>query len=94
LMAKGKEVYNTHCAACHQPNGEGLPPTFPALKGSKVATGPVKDHIDVVVNGRPGTAMQAFGQQLNALELAAVITYERNAFGNDTGDVIQPKDIH
>jgi len=93
LMEKGKQVYNTVCAACHQPNGQGLPPTFPALAGSKIATGPVDAHIDIVLHGKPGTAMAAFGNQLGAVDLAAVITYERNSFGNSTGDVVQPKDI-
>jgi cytochrome c oxidase subunit 2 len=55
--------------------------------------GPLKEHIDVVLNGIPGTAMAAFGPQLNDAELAAVVTYERNAWGNKTGDVVQPKDI-
>ncbi len=93
LMARGKEVYGKFCAACHQANGQGVPGAFPALKGSKVATGPVKDHIAVVLNGRPGTAMAAFGPQLSDADIAAVVTYERNAWGNDTGDVVQPADV-
>ena len=66
---------------------------FPALKGSAIAKGDVAKHIDVVVNGVSGTAMQAFGPQLNDADLAALITYERNAWGNDTGDVVQPAAI-
>ncbi len=66
---------------------------FPALKGSAIATGDVAKHIDVVVNGVSGTAMQAFGPQLNDADLAALVTYERNAWGNDTGDLVQPADI-
>ncbi len=93
LMAKGKQVYDTNCAACHQANGQGIPGTFPPIRGSKVATGPLDEHIAVVMNGRPGTAMQAFAGQLDDVSLAAVITYQRNAFGNDTGDVVQPKQI-
>ena len=93
LMQKGEQVYSSVCVACHQANGQGLPPTFPALAGGKIATGPVDAHIDIVLNGKPGTAMAAFGNQLGAVDLAAVITYERNAFGNSTGDVVQPKDI-
>ena len=93
LMERGKKIYSTTCVACHQPNGQGLPPTFPALSGSKVVTGPVSGHIDVVVHGRPGTAMQAFGKQLNAADIAAVITYERNSFGNKDGDMVQPSDV-
>jgi cytochrome c oxidase subunit 2 len=59
LMAKGETVYNTTCAACHQANGQGIPGLFPAMKGSKVATGPVAGHLNIVINGKPGTAMQA-----------------------------------
>ncbi|GAB4350973.1 MAG: cytochrome c oxidase subunit II [Gammaproteobacteria bacterium] len=92
LIEKGKGLYNTNCGSCHQVNGEGLPPAFPPLKGSQIATGPLADHISIVLNGKPGTAMPAWAQ-LNDLEIAAIVTYERNAWGNDTGDVVQPKDI-
>lgn len=92
LMARGKTVYG-QCAACHGATGQGVPGAFPALAGSKVATGPVADHIKLVLNGRPGTTMQAFGGQLNDVDIAAVVTYERNAFGNNTGDVVQPADV-
>ena len=95
LMAKGESVYKTNCQACHQATGEGLPAAgFPALKGSAIATGPVAGHLDIVLHGgKKNPAMSAFGQQLNDAELAAVITYERNAFGNATGDVVQPSDV-
>lgn len=93
LMVEGKKVYNATCAACHMPNGEGLPGTFPALKGSKIALEDMQGHLDIVVNGKTGTAMQAFGKMLSLKELAAVITYERNAWGNDTGEIVQPKDV-
>ena len=93
LMKQGEQVYNANCAACHQPNGQGLPGVFPALAGSKVATGPKAEHIHTVVHGRPGTAMQAFGTQLKPAEIAAVITFERNSFGNHTGDIVQPSEI-
>ncbi|MBV9576081.1 MAG: cytochrome c oxidase subunit II, partial [Gammaproteobacteria bacterium] len=93
LMAKGEQIYSRICAACHQPGGVGLPPTFPALKGSKIATGPLADHINIVMNGKTGTAMQAFKTQLSDVELASIITYERNAFGNNTGTLVQPIQI-
>lgn len=93
LMARGEAVYLQNCAACHQPTGKGLPPAFPALDGSKIATGPKEGHIDLVVNGKPGTAMAAFGKQLSDAEIAAVITYERNAWGNKMGDIVQPAEI-
>lgn len=93
LMTLGEQVYMASCAACHQPTGMGLPGVFPAVKGNPVVLGDIKDHIDVVIHGRPGTAMQAFAKQLSIKQLAAVITYKRNAWGNDTGDVIQPSQI-
>jgi cytochrome c oxidase subunit 2 len=93
LLARGEKVYNTTCAACHQATGEGLPPMFPALKGSAIATGPVEGHIGIVVNGKPGTSMAAFGKQLSEVDIAAIITYERNAWGNKVGDMVTPKDI-
>ena len=92
-MERGEKVYATNCAACHQANGAGIPPSFPALKDSAIALGPVEKHIDIVVNGAPGTAMQAYGSQLSDVDMAAVITYERNAWGNDTGDNVSAKDI-
>jgi cytochrome c oxidase subunit 2 len=93
LMAQGEEAYNRSCAACHMVNGEGVPGVFPSMIGSAVTTGDISKHLDVVVNGVAGTAMQAFGGQLSEVDLAAIITYERNAWGNDTDDVVQPIDI-
>lgn len=95
LMERGKNTYERVCAACHQVNGEGMPPLFPALKGSKMAVekDQVKAHIDIVLNGKKGTAMQAFAAQLSEVDLAAVITYERNAWGNNTGDLVTPKQV-
>lgn len=91
LMAKGKDVYTANCAACHQAEGQGGGP-FPALKGSKVATtGSIADHIAIIVNGKG--IMPPFGSQLSALDVAAVTTYERNAWGNNTGDVVQPSQV-
>ena len=89
----GKTVYTSNCAACHQADGKGIPGLFPSIAGSAVATGPAEDHIKVVLNGRVNTAMQAFRDQLSDEELAAVITYQRNAFGNDMGDTVSASDI-
>ncbi|WP_210396990.1 cytochrome c oxidase subunit II [Motiliproteus sediminis] len=93
LMSRGEAVYNSQCAACHQANGSGIPGAFPALAGSPLIVDNRAAHLDIVINGKPGTAMQAFGKQLNAVDLAAVITYERNAWGNDLGDSVQPREI-
>ena len=93
LMAKGATVYASSCAACHQANGEGTGP-FPALKGSPLATAEsAAGHIDIVVNGsKTNPLMAAYGAQLNDLDLAAVITYERNSWGN-SASIVQPKDV-
>lgn len=94
LMTQGKRVYESVCAACHMPNGEGLPGVFPAIKGSQIATGAIPAHIDIIVNGSSGTSMASFSKQLTMSEIAAVITYQRNAWGNNTGDMVQAKDIN
>lgn len=101
LMSEGKSLYNTTCSVCHKPDGSGMPPAFPALKGGKIAVGSVAGHIDIVVHGKPGTAMQAFGPQLTDEQIAAIITYERNSWGNDdkgkygaqAGGIVQPADV-
>lgn len=93
LMALGQKTYESHCAMCHQISGEGLAGAIPALKGSTMATQNIPAHIHIVVFGKPATAMQAFGKQLTTSELAAVITYERNAWGNNTGELVQVADV-
>ena len=93
LMAKGEEVYNTQCATCHLPTGAGMPPAFPALAGSAFVNGPADNQINLVLNGKPGTAMQAFGNILSESDIAAAITYTRNSFGNTAGDVVQPATV-
>lgn len=95
LMSVGEKVYASRCAACHQANGEGLAGVFPPLAGAEIAVKKERllDHMNVVIHGQAGTAMQAFGEQLSLKELAAVITYERNAWGNDTGELIQAAQV-
>ena len=96
LVARGEKVYAANCAACHQPTGKGAPPAFPALDGSAVVNGPKAAQIKTVLNGveRDGkpTAMVAW-KQLSDTEVAAVITYTRNSWGNRTGEAVQPSDI-
>ncbi|MDP3874467.1 MAG: cytochrome c oxidase subunit II [Pseudomonadota bacterium] len=92
LTPRGEKVFAANCAACHQANGQGLPPAFPALVGSKVVLGPQDGQIDILLHGKTGTAMAAF-KHLSDTELAAVITYTRNSWGNATGEVVQPSDI-
>ncbi|EWH08691.1 Cytochrome c oxidase subunit II [Catenovulum agarivorans DS-2] len=94
LMQEGESVYLAYCAACHQANGAGLPGVFPSLINSPITIGGVDGHIDIVVNGKKGTAMQAFVKQLSLKQIAAVVTYERNAWGMNSGDIVQPKDVY
>jgi cytochrome c oxidase subunit 2 len=91
-MVAGKVVYDQACAACHGLNGEGG--VGNAIAGSPIATGEIGPHLNIGVNGVPGSAMQAFGAQINDVEMAAVITYQRNAFGNNMGDLVQPIDVY
>ncbi len=102
LMAKGGDIYNRICAACHQGDGKGVPGAFPALAGSRIVNGPfldkngrlIKDgHLDRVMNGKAGTAMQAFKNTLSDAEIAAIVTYERNSFGNRMDDMVQPSQV-
>ena len=97
LVKRGEQVYAKNCVACHQATGKGTPPAFPPLDGSKVVLGPKDAQIATVLNGvvKNGvpTAMVAFGKQLNDVELAAVLTFTRNTWGNKTGDAIQPAEV-
>jgi len=93
LKKRGEQVYAKNCVVCHQATGKGAPPAFPPLDGSKIVLGPKDEQITVVLNGRPKTAMAAFGGQLNDVELAAVITFTRNNWGNKTGEAIQPAEV-
>ena len=88
LMSEGEKVYKNYCSACHQADGSGMAAAnFPALTGSAVANGPVDAHIDMVLKGK--NAMAGFAY-LKDREIAAVVTYERNALGNAAGDLVQP----
>ncbi len=93
LMTKGEAVYKAQCLACHQANGQGVPGVFPALAGSAIAIEPANrlGHIHRIIYGR--NLMPAFGEQLSDVDIAAVTTYERNAWGNDTGDIVQAKEV-
>jgi cytochrome c oxidase, subunit II len=97
LRARGEKVYAANCIACHQANGQGLPNTFPALAGNeKVVLAPMKEQIEVILNGRPGTAMAPFRDLLNDVEIAAVATYTRHAWGNNgkgPDPIVQPSDV-
>jgi cytochrome c oxidase subunit 2 len=90
LKARGAQVYSSNCAVCHQATGKGAG-QFPALDGSKIANGPIADHVSIVLKGKG--AMPNWGATLNNVEIASVITYERNTWGNHTGDILQPLQV-
>ena len=90
--AMGEQAYTTYCAACHGSEGEGG--VGPAIKASPIAMGPVAAHLDIIVNGSASNPlMAAWGDQLDPATLAAIVTFQRNAYGNNMGDTIQPIDV-
>lgn len=91
LLALGQTVYTSNCVSCHQAEGQGNPPMFPALKGSAVVTGDVNKQIDLMLNGKG--MMPGFGHSLKAADFAAVVTFTRNALGNSVNDLVQPSTI-
>ena len=93
LMTAGAQVYQNNCMSCHQAEGQGIPGMFPAIAGSDVVTGDIDTHVKTVMNGIEGTMMTQFSHILSDADIAAVITYQRNAFGNGTGDTLQPVHI-
>ncbi|SMG01865.1 cytochrome c oxidase subunit II [Burkholderia singularis] len=89
LIAHGEEVYKANCAVCHQPNGKGLG-AFPAIDGGQIANGPIAAHVERVLKGNG--AMPSWAS-LSDLDIASVITFERNSWGNHKGDSLQPKQV-
>jgi cytochrome c oxidase subunit 2 len=95
LVARGQSVYNAQCIACHQATGQGLGPAFPALVNSPIVMGPMADNIEIMLNGRPGTAMQSYAN-LSDVEIASVITYTRQSWdnaGRGSDPVVQPIEV-
>jgi cytochrome c oxidase subunit 2 len=90
LMAKGESIYKTSCLVCHGDAGQGG--VGKPIAGSAIATGDIAKHLDVIIKGVPGTAMAPYASILNDVDIAAVTTYQRNAFGNSAGS-IQPSAI-
>ena len=94
LAAKGEKIYAANCVACHQATGKGVVGAFPALDGSQIVNGPVDAQIALVLAGKTGAgAAMPSWKQLSDTDIAAVITYTRNAWGNHTGEAIQPAQI-
>ncbi len=96
LTQRGEGVYQKNCVACHQMNGEGLPPIFPALVGSDIVMFEKDRNVEILMEGVQGAAMQSFANQLSEVDMAAVITYTRQAWGNaenGDGEYVVPSDI-
>lgn len=92
LVKKGEAVYENKCQSCHQKDGVGMPPVFPALKGSAVVTGKIDAQVEIMLKGKG--MMPAFGKTLNTLDFASVLAFTRNKLGsNSTGDFKQPSAI-
>jgi len=91
LKDKGAQIYVSNCQVCHQPNGKGLPGAFPALDGSALVNGPKDALIALVLNGKG--AMPAWKGQLSSTQIAAVLSYIENNWGNATGQAVQPAEI-
>ena len=90
LMARGQDVYNQNCVSCHQKSGKGIPGMFPAIAGSDIATGDIVRHLNTIIEGVDGTPMQSFRDILSDVDLASVVTFQRNSLGNAMGDSMQP----
>ena len=96
LVQRGEAIYEKNCVACHQSNGQGIAGIFPALAGSDIALNNKPRHIEILMEGVQGAAMASYANQLSEVDLAAVITYTRKAWGNSEkgdGQIVVPKDI-
>jgi len=96
LIERGQGVYLKNCVACHQANGQGLPPVFPSLEGSQIVMRDKARNIEILMEGVQGAAMQAFSKQLSEVDIASVITYTRDSWSNGKngdGEIVVPKDI-
>ncbi len=93
LMDHGSRIYQAQCASCHQDDGRGIEPAFPALVREGVPTGDLEHHLQTVLNGREGTAMTGFRDRLQPQDIAAAMTFARNAWTDEEGEVIQPSTI-
>ena len=92
LMAAGEVLYFDHCSACHGEQGEGFE-DFPPMVGSEVVQGPLDDHLKIVLAGVADTAMMAWSEEFGDGEIAAIMTYERNAFGNGDGEAVTAEQV-
>jgi cytochrome c6 len=81
----GKALFLKNCAACHQADGHGIPNAFPALAGNVFVLGGANDVASLLLTGRSG--MPNFSKRLNDQDIAALVSYIRNAWGNRAADI-------
>jgi cytochrome c oxidase subunit II len=91
LVARGERLYASNCIACHQASGLGAGP-IKALDGSDIVRNQPDRFLAIMLNGAANGAMPAW-RQLSDVELAAVMTYTKNAWSNQTGTAIQPAEV-
>ncbi len=92
LKARGEKVYAANCAACHQANGKGAGPIKPLDGSALVLDADRGKQIQVLLNGAAGGAMPSW-KALSDTDLAAVVTYTRNNWSNQSGQLVQPAEI-
>lgn len=88
LLFAGYITYQENCVACHQQNGEGIPPVFPSLSNLNITS---DEYIEIMLNGIQGTAMQSYGH-LSDEQIAAVISLNQNCWENK-GEIVDPNKI-
>jgi cytochrome c oxidase subunit 2 len=92
LIARGEKVYNANCAVCHRPDGKGAGPIKPLDGSAKVLDADKLVQVKVLLNGQNNGAMPAW-KQLSDTDIAAVVTYTKNNWGNKTGQTVQPAEV-
>jgi cytochrome c oxidase subunit 2 len=92
LMARGQQVYAANCAVCHRPDGKGGGPVKPLDGSAKVLDADHLVQVQVLLHGQNNNAMPSW-KQLSDTEIAAVVTFTKNNWSNQTGQTVQPSEV-
>ena len=92
LQTRGEKVYNANCAVCHRADGKGAGPIKPLDGAAVVLDADKAKQISVLLNGQNNNTMPAW-KSLSDTEIAAVITYTKNHWSNNTGQIVQPAEV-